>query len=103
MLQRQSLINQLYSSGESIIEKSLSQKAAAGISTSSFTLKTSASHPSAFQAWLASAHISGGDAVGAPDLLPADEADVQARKSPQEHKMADPKRTPDATGVMPEN
>ena len=55
MLQRQSLINQLYSSGESIIEKSISSHSSI---PSSFTLTSSpGSSTGAFQQWLASASI----------------------------------------------
>jgi hypothetical protein len=105
MLQRQSLINQLYSSGESIIEKSIASGKPAGSlsSSSSFTLKTAPSYPRAFQAWLASAHISGDSATPTGEALPADEADVQARESPQQHKQGEQPKFPEATGPMPEN
>lgn len=89
MLQRQSLINQLYSSGESIIEKTSSSH----LPASSFTLKSSASYPVAFQDWLRAAQI------GTNEPEPAA---IKAETAPASHRY-DEQKTPTLSGPMPEN
>lgn len=88
MLQRQSLINQLYSAGDSIIEKSLASSSPSSLH-SSFTFKSGpASHSSPFQAWLAQAGV--------------DSHNQPAEQSQNQHKF-DEQKTPTLGGPMPEN